>query len=128
MLSTEITLQTYDESFWLLVKKFVNVYYSYEDWDVADYYIIWEWWWLAPNTVEINDEFRHINQIYEALKHNIPKKILFEWYYYSLERASKNVKRKEECKEELFITNLVHYHKWAPKYTQKELEESQKKV
>lgn len=128
MLSTNLILQAYDESFELLVNEFVEIYYTDEEWYSQDYYIIWEWGRLAPDVVGIGDYFWNITDMYESLKHNIPKDTLFDWYDYCLDQHIENDKLKEEWKKPLPITNLVHYHKWAPKYTKEELKKSEDNV
>ena len=106
-----------------LVKKFVNTYFSDEDGYEADYYIIGWWdrmhWW----PVEIADTYWNIDDMYTALLHNIPEKILMNWYWYSYNKASLN-----KNWEDNIIKNLYSFYKSWDIYTNEEEKEDDKKV
>lgn len=71
---------TVNTSIKLLVDKFVEKYYTYSDWsknepdcvDRKDEDLSYTW--------NIGDEYRGIDDIFTALRFDIPKKILFDWY------------------------------------------------
>ena len=121
-------IETYDNIFKQLVEEFVRVYFTEDDWSVADYYIIGSWWRLAPYTVEIGDYyFRDICQMYEALKNNIPKDKLLERYDYSYDIHQKNSKN-DNKKEDEHIVNLVSYALWALPYTKEDKAEAERNI
>ena len=53
-----------------LVIAFRDKYYTYEDWSKAEYHIIWNDNDMYPWPVEINDDYRDISEIYEALQND----------------------------------------------------------
>jgi len=60
----------------------------------------------------------NIDQIYEALLHDIPKEKMFEWYRYSLNKMELN-----ETKH-----NLVSYCKGSKVYTEEEQKEDEERI
>lgn len=68
-----------------LVDRFAKTYY-WEDFQIQR--IDWENDCLHYN-LQINDEYRNIDEIYTALWYDIPKKIVFEYKEKSLESAYK---------------------------------------
>lgn len=110
-----------------LVKSFVSKYYTDEEWDDARYYIIWSYdpdgIRCFPWPVCINDDiFWNIDNIREALYHNIPKDKLMEWYEY---RSDFNM-WKWDSKED--PTNLVTRFLWEKEYTEEDRQESQERI
>lgn len=83
---------TYLQSIWDLCNLFIDTYFTYDDWDKADYDIIWDlnvWMW----PVHISDYYRSIDNIICAIRNKIPEKILFKWYDENLYNISeKNIK------------------------------------
>lgn len=67
-----------------LCQEFIMKYFTYWEWDYADYYIIGDLnVWLWP--VHISDYYRSIDIIITALENNIPKDMLLDWYDKQLE-------------------------------------------
>ena len=121
-------IETYDNIFKQLVEEFVRVYFTEDDWSVAEYYIIGSWWMRAPYTVEIGDYyFRDICQMYEALKNDIPKETLLKRYDYSYDIHQKNSKN-DSKKEAEHIVNLVSYALWALPYTKEDKAEAERNI
>ncbi len=60
-----------------LVEAFVTKYYTYDDWSRADdYYLVWD----SPEwPLCVNDDFRSIDEIYLALKHNFEYDTMIEY-------------------------------------------------
>lgn len=92
----------------ILVDQFVEKYYTYSDWsrnepdtvDREDEELSYTW--------NIGDEFRSINDIFTALRFDIPKKILFDWYALQLDYWLKKASWKEVEGTPL---NLKNYYK-----------------
>ena len=99
------------------------MYYTYDEDDVADRYIIEDWIRHATYTVEINDYFRNINDIYIAVHHNIDKDKLFEWYDYSLNKHQ----IKSEWWDEI-VRNLYNFVYWDYVYTEEEKAKDNEKI
>lgn len=68
-----------------LVDKFAKTYY-WDDFQIQ--WIDWEDDCLHYN-LKINDDYRNIDEIYTALRYNIPKEILFKYYEERLDKAIK---------------------------------------
>ena len=105
-----------------LADKFVQTYYNYWDDDIADYYFVWS---TDPRTcpwpVIINDDIVwSINNIREALYHNIPEDTLKERHEYQQDRHASN--------KEWNPINLVTRHKGEKAYTKEDRAESQAKI
>lgn len=72
-------IEQYRKSLDELCKAFVDTYFTYGDWDKADYDTIGNLnIWLWP--VNINDYYRNIDNIICALHNKIPEDILFKRY------------------------------------------------
>ena len=99
------------------------MYYTYDEEDVADRYIIEDWIRNSPYTVEVNDYYRNINDIYTAVNHKIPEDKLFEWYDYSLNKHQ----IKSEWWDEI-IRNLYNFVYWEYIYTEEEKAEDNEKI
>lgn len=69
-----------------MVEEFVKRYYTDDDGSSSEYYIISQDSDLAPWPIEIDDMYWSADNIYEALKNNIPKGKLFDWYFYHTDR------------------------------------------
>lgn len=104
----------YNLSFKILCDEFVKKYYSDEDVS-SDYYIIWEWGNLCPNVIDVNEYFWGIEDIYVALKHNIPEDKLFKYYEYSL---NKSIVNKQTWWD--YIQSLYNFYSWDYIYTEEE--------
>lgn len=118
-----IVIDNYNNAIDLLIKEFVRMYHTYDEDDVADRYIIEDWIRNAPYTVEVNDYYRNINDIYTAVNHNIEKDKLFEWYDYSL--------NKHQIKSDWWdaiIRNLYNFVYWEYIYTEEEKAEDNEKI
>jgi len=118
-----IVIDNYNNAIDLLIKEFVRMYYTYDEDDVADRYIIEDWIRNAPYTVEVNDYYRNINDIYTAVNHKIPEDKLFEWYDYSL--------NKHQIKSDWWdaiIRNLYNFVYWEYIYTEEEKAEDNEKI
>jgi len=63
-------IKNYLKAFEDLVIAFRDKYYTYEDWSKAEYNIIWNDNDMHPWPIHINDDFRNISEIYEALQNN----------------------------------------------------------
>lgn len=113
----------YDEAFILLVEEFIEKYYTYDDWSKQDYYVVGGFGRYSPHTVWIWDQFRSINDIYEALLHEITLDKLFERYEYSLNKHTINDKGWNET-----IVNLVNFYKWDIEYTKEDEEKDNKRI
>ena len=118
-----IVIDNYNNAIDLLIKEFVRMYYTYDEDDVADRYIIEDWIRHAPYTVEVNDFFRNINDIYTAVHHNIDKDKLFEWYDYSLNKHQ----IKSEWWDEI-VRNLYNFVYWDYVYTEEEKAKDNEKI
>ena len=69
-----------------MADKFAKTYY-WEDFQIQ--WIDWEDDCLHYN-LQINDEYRNIDEIYTALWYDIPKKILFKYYDERFEKSLKH--------------------------------------
>jgi len=118
-----IVIDNYNNAIDLLIKEFVRMYHTYDEDDVADRYIIEDWIRNAPYTVEVNDYYRNINDIYTAVNHKIPEDKLFEWYDYSLNKHQ----IKSEWWDEI-IRNLYNFVYWEYIYTEEEKAEDNEKI
>ena len=66
-----------------MVDEFVKNYYSDEEGDTVEYYIVWETSDLCYDVVCVNDDiFRNIRNIREALHYNLPVDVVHELYDY----------------------------------------------
>lgn len=83
------TTLEYQSAIVRMTEEFIKRYYTFDDDSSSDYYIISQDSELAPWPIEIDDMYWGVNMIYEALKNDIPKKILFDWYFYYLDRVWK---------------------------------------
>ena len=108
-------IDQYNFAFDCLVKSFVEKYYKNDEDDVAEYYIIGEWWNLCPDIVEVNEMYRHITDIYTAIKNNIPQDKLFTRYDYSLNKHTINKQWGDEV-----IVNLYNFAFWPTEYTEEQ--------
>jgi len=119
------TIKMYDMVVSILTKDFIKKYYNEDNEDIleTDYFIIWEWWRLAPDTVWIGDQFRSISEMYEAIKNDISEEKLFNWYDYSLNKHQLNSNGWNET-----IVNLTSFALWAIEYTKEEEEEDDKRI
>lgn len=70
-------IDQYNFAFDQLVKSFIEKYYKNSEEDIAEYFVIGEWWNLCPDIVEVNEMYRHITDIYTAIKNDIPEDKLF---------------------------------------------------
>lgn len=113
----------YNFSFDQLVRSFVEKYYKNDEDDIAEYYIIGEWWNLWPDIVEVNDMYRRITDIHTALKNDIPENKLFARYDYSLNKHTINKKWGDEV-----IVNLYNFAFWPTEYTEEQRETDEAKV
>ena len=109
-------LSQYRRAFEEVVNEFVSKYYTYDDWSCQDYHIIGDGGRLAPCVVSVWDEFWSIENMYEALYHNIPMDLLLEWYYDIHINMDKNVQR----------VNLVTYCVWMIRCSKSDLKKSAK--
>lgn len=105
-----------------LADKFVQTYYKYDEDDIADYYFVWS---TDPRTcpwpiIISEDIVWNINNIWEALHHNIPEETLKERHEYQHDRHWSN--------KEWNPINLVTRHKWEKVYTEDDRAESQAKI
>ena len=121
------TIKAYDNIIKQLIEEFIKVYYTYDDWSVEEYYIIWEWGRLSPNTAEIADMFWNIDNMYEALKNDIPKEKLFDWYDRSLDLRMEN-SNQDSKKKDITVVNLMSYSLWAIPYTKEDRAEAEKNI
>ena len=117
-----LIIEVYDKVVKELVKAFIKKYYNDDPLEV-DYFIIWEWGRLAPDTVWIGDQFRSISEMYEAIKNDISEEKLFNWYDYSLNKHQLNSNGWNET-----IVNLTSFALWAIEYTKEEEEEDDKRI
>lgn len=69
-----------------MCEEFTKKYYTYDDWSVAEYDIIWTDKKYSPWTVMINDDYWSINQVYEALENDLPFERMQDWLYEEMER------------------------------------------
>lgn len=104
------------------VRHFVSKYYTDEEWDDARYYIIWSYdpdgLRCFPWPVCINDDiFWNIDNIREALYHEIPEDKLFEWHDYQEDFYAQ--KRADERTNPI---NLVTRFLWEKEYTKEDRE------
>ena len=64
----------------MLAQLFVDEYYTYEDWSVADFYFVWQ---DDSDNLKYNffvwDDYYTIEDMFTALWYWIPKDILMEW-------------------------------------------------
>ena len=111
-------IEQYNRAIANLIHDFIEIYYRDEDDYQSEWYIIGEWWRLAPETIEVDDMYWNTDKIYEALLNDIPKDKLFEWYWYT--------QNKHELNET--PTNLVSYALWVNPYTEEERLEDEKKI
>lgn len=91
-----------------IVNEFVEKYYTDEEWYEAESYIIGEDGDLSYNVVSVQEEYRHIENMREALYHKIPKEVVREWREYADELTRDSGGKK-------YPTNLVSYWKGADK-------------
>jgi len=108
-------IDQYNFAFGCLVKSFVEKYYKNDEGDIAEFFVIWEWWNLCPDIVEVNEMYRHITDIYTAIKNNIPQDKLFTRYDYSLNKHTINKQWGDEV-----IVNLYNFAFWPTKYTEEQ--------
>jgi len=113
----------YNFAFDQLVKLFVEKYYKNDEDDIAEYYIIGEWWNLCPDIVEVNEMYRRITDIYTAIKNNIPEDKLFARYGYSLNKHTINKQGGDEV-----IYNLYNFAFWPTEYTEEQKAIDKEKV
>ena len=113
-------IEEYNRIFNELIVEFNKRYFGLE----ADPYIIWEWWRLAPDVVDFDEYFIHINDIYECIKHNIPKEKFFEWYEYSQNKATLN--EDGVCDLTSFVMGAIEYTEEDKKKDEDKIEESYK--
>ena len=101
--------EVYNEAADYVLEEFVDRYYTYAHKDRAsDYYWVGKTSpMFVPTVASINDEFRSIADMVLALKLSIPKKVLFDWYYYSLDIAMYNGNKKNKVKKH--TVNLYNY-------------------
>lgn len=92
-----------------MIQEFVERYYTYDDGSISDYHIIWDWGLLGIDVICVREfYYRNIQNIREALHHNIPEEKLFERYDY---QEQLNL----DSNGEKSPTNLVSFWKWADK-------------
>lgn len=103
-------IEQYDRSFKLICEEFISTYFTWDDGSVSEWYIIGEWWRLAPDVIEVDDTYWSINNMYEALKNDIPRDKLMERYDYAF--------NKHQLKEQ--PVNLTSYALGVKTYTEKE--------
>lgn len=103
-------IEQYNRSINLMIEEFIKIYYTDEEGYPSEWYIIGEWWRLAPDTIEVEEMYWNADNIYEALKNEIDKEKLFERYWYAL--------NKYELKETPI--NLVNYALGVKPYTEEE--------
>jgi len=116
-------IENYIKSTEDIVKEFIKTYYTDEDGYIADYYLIWWRDRLHPWPLEVNDSYWWIDNVYEALLHNIPKDILFEWYDY--QEAKHTIKNKGD---DVICINLTTRYLWEKVYTEEEKAKDQKRL
>jgi len=78
-------IDNYEKSIIKLIEKFVDKYFTYDDWSQSDYHIIWRDMWI----IEISDYYFNISDIYIAIKYNIESEILFKRYDDTMEKETK---------------------------------------
>ena len=106
-----------------LVKEFIQTYYTDEEGYTADYYLIWWRDRLHPWPLEVNDRYRSLDSIYEALLHQIPKDVLFEWYDYQEAKHTRKSKG-----DDVICTNLTTRYLWEKVYSKEERAEDEKRL
>lgn len=100
-----------------MVKEFVRLYYTYDDWSSQDYDMMNnEKYWPWP--IAIWDEFRGVDDIYVAIKHNLDRDKVFERYDYCMDKSFL-----EETPD-----NLLTFCRWPKEYTKEEQEKDQKAI
>jgi len=116
-------IENYIKSTEDIVKEFIKTYYTDEDGYIADYYLIWWRDRLHPWPLEVNDSYWWIDNVYEALLHNIPKDILFERYDY--QEAKHTIKNNWD---DVICINLTTRYLWEKVYTEEEKAKDQKRL
>lgn len=105
----------YDLIFQELVTAFDERYFDWE----KDYYIIGSWGRLAPNVVGWQERYHfNIDQIYEALKHGLPKKKILDRHDYCV----------DELMEKRSPTSLVNYCLGMEEYTKEQKKEAKRNI
>lgn len=114
------TLEQYDAALKKLCDLFVKTYFTHEECGTEEYYIIWEWWNLWQDTIEVADYFFNVREMYTALKNEIPQEELFDWYDYRL--------NKQSVWWDDYIMDLYRFVFWDYIYTDKERAEDKDKI
>lgn len=117
------TLTKYIKATEKMVHKFIKKYYTYEDDSLADYYLIWWRDRLHAWPLEVCDRYWSLEDIYQALLHNVPKDVLFEWYDYSYAQHTKKQKW-----DDVVCYNLASRYLWDRVYTEVEKKADERRL
>jgi len=94
-------IKNYLKAYEDLVIAFRDKYYTYDDWSKADYHIIWHTTEMLPWPVEINDDYRSVDEIYEAIQNDFD-------YNKMVDRKDEYMKRHPKSME----VNFYNYCKY----------------
>lgn len=112
------SIEQYDRVFKQVCEEFISTYYTWDDGSISEWYIIGEWGRLAPDIIEVNDTYWSINNMYEALKNDIPRDKLIERYDYAF--------NKHQLKKQ--PVNLTSYALGVKPYTEEERLADEEKI